>query len=234
MKIMWLAVAVLMAGVAPDAGAQGFDVKAGPIWNNNDAKAKCKKVARSARWNGQWKTTVQGKMSVCGCAVGRVARVARNVKAGPIWNNGDAKAKCARACGRLYWSGHWKTIVQGRMSVCNIRVKPLARRVVGHGKRNVKAGPIWNNSDAKGKCNRIAASSHWTGQWKTVVRGRKSVCECSVGHVARTKMLVAAGPVWNNQHAKKRCPRVCRKRVSWTGQWRTTVQGKMSVCEIRW
>lgn len=45
------------------------DVNAGPIFNNNDAKAKCPTVCAktSTTWNGQWKTTVEGKMSVCGC-----------------------------------------------------------------------------------------------------------------------------------------------------------------------
>lgn len=46
------------------------DVKAGPIWNDNDAKNKCPKVcadSAASTWNGQWKTTTQGQMSVCGC-----------------------------------------------------------------------------------------------------------------------------------------------------------------------
>ena len=43
-------------------------VNAGPIWNNDDAKVKCPVAATAARgiWNGQWKTTVPGVMSVCG------------------------------------------------------------------------------------------------------------------------------------------------------------------------
>ncbi len=46
------------------------DVKAGPIWNDNDAKLKCPKVcanSASSTWNGQWTTTALGQMSVCGC-----------------------------------------------------------------------------------------------------------------------------------------------------------------------
>lgn len=47
------------------------DVAAGPIWNNNDAQVKCPKVCKNKNgWNGQWKTTVQGVMSVCGCCGG--------------------------------------------------------------------------------------------------------------------------------------------------------------------
>jgi len=47
-----------------------WDVKAGPIWNNDDAKVKCPATCTNNHggvWNGQWTTTVPGKMSVCGC-----------------------------------------------------------------------------------------------------------------------------------------------------------------------
>ena len=46
-----------------------IDAKAGPIWNNNDAKVKCPVAcaALGGQWNGQWRTTVQGRASVCGC-----------------------------------------------------------------------------------------------------------------------------------------------------------------------
>lgn len=46
------------------------DVNAGPIWNNDDAKAKCPGVCQATKgvWNGNWTTTVPGQMSVCGCA----------------------------------------------------------------------------------------------------------------------------------------------------------------------
>lgn len=44
------------------------DINAGPIWNQQDAETKCPAVAASqgGEWNGQWRTTIQGKMSVCG------------------------------------------------------------------------------------------------------------------------------------------------------------------------
>jgi predicted amidohydrolase len=46
-----------------------FDASAGPIWNNGDAGGKCPPTcnAYKASWNGQWKTTIPGQMSVCGC-----------------------------------------------------------------------------------------------------------------------------------------------------------------------
>jgi hypothetical protein len=56
----------IMLGAATPASAK--DVKAGPIWNNEDAKIKCPVAAAavSGEWNGQWTTTVWGKESVCG------------------------------------------------------------------------------------------------------------------------------------------------------------------------
>jgi len=46
-----------------------YAAKAGPIWNNNDAKKKCRRTCRRSggKWNGGWWTTVPGKMSVCHC-----------------------------------------------------------------------------------------------------------------------------------------------------------------------
>ena len=42
-------------------------VNAGPIWNQQDAQAKCPVVAYAVdgRWTGQWRTTREGQMSVC-------------------------------------------------------------------------------------------------------------------------------------------------------------------------
>ncbi len=41
------------------------------------------------------------------------------------------------------------------------------------------AGPIWNNSDAKAKCPQVCGQGEeWNGQWRTVRRGKQSVCGC--------------------------------------------------------
>jgi hypothetical protein len=55
-----------------------FDIEAGPIWSHDNALTRCPEAVaewseengREARWNGQWKTTVPGEMSVCGCTTG--------------------------------------------------------------------------------------------------------------------------------------------------------------------
>ncbi|HVF58464.1 MAG TPA: multicopper oxidase domain-containing protein [Thermoanaerobaculia bacterium] len=60
---------------SPGGTASGLsgpsDRPAGPIWDNEDAKVKCSKacLADNATWNGQWKTTIPDKLSVCGCEV---------------------------------------------------------------------------------------------------------------------------------------------------------------------
>jgi hypothetical protein len=42
------------------------------------------------------------------------------------------------------------------------------------------------------------------------------------------------GPIWNQRDAETKCrAKALEMRGEWTGQWRTTVQGRMSVCEIR-
>jgi len=41
-----------------------------PISSNADAKGKCESVCKAfGGWNGNWLTTIPGKMSVCGCKI---------------------------------------------------------------------------------------------------------------------------------------------------------------------
>lgn len=45
---------------------------------------------------------------------------------------------------------------------------------------DIEAGPIWNQSDAEGKCPSVCQMHQgiWTGQWNTTVWGQMSVCSC--------------------------------------------------------
>ncbi|MBL8345723.1 MAG: RICIN domain-containing protein [Rubrivivax sp.] len=52
---------------APPPSATTRDVEAGPLFSNAEAARKCPAVCSPGRWNGQWVTTVPGRMSVCGC-----------------------------------------------------------------------------------------------------------------------------------------------------------------------
>ncbi|MFM7453247.1 MAG: mannan-binding protein [Cyanobium sp.] len=104
--------------LATGGNALAVDVDAGPIWSNDDAKAKCPGVCTGLKWNGQWTTMEQGVMSVCGTTVGV------NIPFGPIWNNGDAKRKCLAQLSKVTWSGQWTTTEQGVKSVCGCNPPP--------------------------------------------------------------------------------------------------------------
>lgn len=42
---------------------------------------------------------------------------------------------------------------------------------------------------------------------------------------------VPAGPIWNNDDAKVKCPAVCiAAGGTWDGNWHTTIEGRASVC----
>jgi hypothetical protein len=40
---------------------------------------------------------------------------------------------------------------------------------------------------------------------------------------------INAGPIWSNDDAQQKCPRVC-SGLRWNGQWTTTQWGQMSEC----
>ncbi|HPL62455.1 MAG TPA: mannan-binding lectin [Syntrophales bacterium] len=105
--------------------AMAFDIRSGPIGNNVDAAKKCPGTCTYySGWNGNWKTTVGGQMSVCGCNSRPTSNNPYDKNAGPIRNNVDAPRKCANAC--LWyggWNGNWKTISPGQMSVCGCNEK---------------------------------------------------------------------------------------------------------------
>lgn len=102
---------------------------------------------------------------------------------------------------------------------------------------DIPVGPIWSNEDAQTKCP-IACAAHmgeWNGQWKTVIASEMSVCGCTytvpTEGSSEFTIDVPAGPIWNNDDAKEKCPIVCASYGGeWNGQWKTVVPSKMSVC----
>lgn len=119
--------ALIILCVLPLSAAYAFDVNAGPIWSNDDAPSKCHTATQwYGGWNGQWKTTVQKVMSVCGAKNGLASTNPNDANAGPIWDNNDASGKCTAAC-KWYggWNGQWTTVtvIQGQMSVCGCNQK---------------------------------------------------------------------------------------------------------------
>jgi len=118
-KILSAIVALLMVVLFQAGTAQAFGVRAGPIWSQSDAKKKCPQTCQwYGGWNGNWVTTVPGKMSVCGC--NKSAEGGPNdANAGTIWSNAEAPAKCPSAT-KWYggWNGQWRTTRPSQMSVC--------------------------------------------------------------------------------------------------------------------
>ena len=51
------------------------------------------------------------------------------------------------------------------------------------------------------------------------------------GPAPEFKHTVNAGPIWNNDDARGKCANLCPPPERWNGQWWTTIQGQMSVCE---
>ncbi len=97
-------------------------VDAGPIWNQKDAESKCPNVCSGLKWNGQWTTTQEGVMSVCGTTAGV------SIPVGPIWDNDDAKTKCQPQLKKARWNGTWTTTEEGKMSVCGCNPPPPVRK----------------------------------------------------------------------------------------------------------
>jgi hypothetical protein len=103
------------------------------------------------------------------------------MRAGPIWNNGEAKRKCKKACALTWDAGAWVTTEQGKMSICaaknaaGFNIQDAAGKDAG-----IEAGPIWNNSEAKAKCKAAVKASKWVkDNWITTEWGKMSMCSCT-------------------------------------------------------
>ncbi|MGB3534231.1 MAG: mannan-binding lectin [Microcoleaceae cyanobacterium] len=108
-------------------------------------------------------------------------------------------------------------------------------------KVNIPAGPLWNNEEAQKIGPKIAAAHQgkFTGQWRTVVAGQMSVVEVElpVEYCGSNeyKTTVLAGPLWSNDEAQKIGSKIAASYgAEFTGQWRTIVNGVMSVIEIKY
>jgi hypothetical protein len=69
-NIGWGGAEVLLSGFDLFYAAPAVvSLEAGPIWSTADAQGKCPAVCQrnNAKWNGDWRTTVEGRMSTCDC-----------------------------------------------------------------------------------------------------------------------------------------------------------------------
>lgn len=70
--------------------------------------------------------------------------------------------------------------------------------------------------------------------FSNIVRALDLELELERNRIPAASFTAEAGPLWNDNHAKQMCPKVCTaKGASWTSQWWTTVPSKMSVCQCR-
>lgn len=108
-------------------------------------------------------------------------------------------------------------------------------------KVNIPAGPLWSDEDAKEKAPKIAAAHQgkWTGQWNTVVPSEMSVIEVelNVKNSGNNEFTtdVLAGPIWSNDEAQQVGSAIAASYgAEFTGQWKTIVEGVMSVIQIKY
>ncbi|MEZ0244269.1 MAG: mannan-binding lectin [Sphingomonas sp.] len=128
------------------------------------------------------------------------------VEAGPLTSQREAEINCPALGERLdgAWTGGWQRR-DGRLSVCEFR---FDRRNDGRGGRGDDRGGGGRGDDRGGPGG--------SGGYGGVTR------EFEVG------------PIWNQSDAENKCRgKASELRGEWTGQWRTTESGRMSVCEIR-
>jgi hypothetical protein len=126
LSIVALAAAAFTFGLLQQAAAQNFDMKAGPIYSNDEAKTKCV-AACTLNWNNAWVTKVENVMSICSGfnqlkdADGKnyvIMDSNGGLEAGPIFSNAEAQTKCPNALKNVKWNGNWKTTEVNKMSVC--------------------------------------------------------------------------------------------------------------------
>ncbi len=108
-------------------------------------------------------------------------------------------------------------------------------------KVDIPAGPLWSDEEARQLGPLIAAAhqGRFTGQWRTVVPNAMSVIEVELPthHIGSSAFTtdVPAGPIWSNDEAQKIGPSIAASYgATFTGQWRTIVEGVMSVIQIEY
>ena len=138
--ILRLLAVVLFGIILSTSSARSEWMEAGPIWNDVDAQRKCPQTCGNGKWDGKWKTTQVGKMSVCSCPSVSRSKSAEpqqsrarpqkvslgkkkpkgGVDAGSIWNDMMAEQRCPVACDSRRWDGRWSYIDINR-SICYCR-----------------------------------------------------------------------------------------------------------------
>jgi hypothetical protein len=107
------------------------DIPAGPLFSNDDAQKLGPRIAlaHQGKFTGKWTTVVQNEESVINAELPVQRQGAREFKtdllAGPLMSNEDAQLlgpHIAASYGGEF-TGQWKTIVEGQMSVIQVLYK---------------------------------------------------------------------------------------------------------------
>lgn len=106
-------------------------------------------------------------------------------------------------------------------------------------KVDIPAGPLFSNTEAQelGPKIAVAQQGKFTGQWTTVVPSQQSVINVELpvrrqgAREFKTDLL--AGPLFSNDEAQKLGPHIAASYGGeFTGQWKTIVEGQMSVIQV--
>ncbi len=124
---------------------------------------------------------------------------------------------------------------------------------------NVATAPIQDEHDAKNKCPLVCSNAHsyWTGKWKTLKKGKLSICICDLSpqvtkpipkkgiknkqkaqqlpngsqKVCQTRNI-GVGFLENEYDAKDSCPMACEwDGGKWTGKWHISRENGFCSCE---
>lgn len=105
------------------------NIPAGPLWSNDEAQEVGPRIAAAhqGRFTGQWTTVIESQMSVVEVELPveytGTHEFKTNVLAGPLWSNDEAQ-RLGPAIAASYgaeFTGQWETIVEGEMSVIEIK-----------------------------------------------------------------------------------------------------------------
>lgn len=199
------------------------DVEAGPLFDQAEAAKKCPTVCKApATWNGTWRTTKPGVMSVCQCAEPAVA---------PTTPPPPPPTKTPP--GTTTTTTTTTVITTTTTTSAPPSTPPPSMVMVKGAVRDVEAGPLFDQTEASTRCPTVcAAPAKWNGRWRTVKAGIQSVCACEDPPTtvpAGTVTQVGTGFIKNTAGARKVCAKACTAPWRWNGEWRA--KGKKATCD---
>ncbi len=246
----------------PNATSRIEMVNVGRLWSQLHAAQRCEEVAlsKNASWTGIWKK--HDARSEAQCQLRKKPEfVLRAVSTSKIWSDSHAQYQCprvAQANGGV-WAGSWQADPKdANKARCMVRVKIVPMTV-----KAFVTTKIWSDAHAKKHCNELAQRNRgeWQGEWRDTQDNKNSICMIKLPQqtannqaAAATRNTpptpkpaeqataiweqnlrnVAAGLIWDQAQAERKCPVVARNaKGTWTGRWTKTGPGNESVCQVK-